>query len=242
MLSRLAAGLLALFWAVVFYGAIDLLAFLQGPGYHDALMLSTGWGVLFVFLVATPLAVLCVTPRAAGAAIGQVLLVGLALAVAAGLSTYPRALFVAAGVIATGAILAGLAAPSPPGWVSSWRWSSAPMAVVALAAGPLCTYAWTSAGNTDAATLHSESVGLDHWPVQAALPIATLLIAVFAAGHPRGWRMPLWSAAVASAWFAIVALTEPHLVGSVSRTWSAALLAWSVVLVLVTHRSRSARR
>lgn len=237
-MRRAAAGLLALFWGVVFYGVIDLLAFLQGADYHDALMLSTGWGVLFVFLVAAPLAALCLAPTAAGAAATvQVGLVALALATAAVLSGYPRVLLAAVGVLATAAVAAILAAHPPAAWFSSWHWSSGSLAVIAVAAGPLCAYAWTSARNTGAVTIHSESVGLDHWPVQAALPVAALMIGAFAAGHPRGWRVPAWSVAAAGTWFAIVCLVEPRLVGSVSRAWSATLLGWSAVFVAVTRLS-----
>src|SRR3954451_3442810 len=53
------AGVLAVFWGVFFFGIVDLLAFLQGAEFHDTILLSTGWGLLFLFLVAGPLAVVC---------------------------------------------------------------------------------------------------------------------------------------------------------------------------------------
>jgi hypothetical protein len=43
-----------LFWGFFFYGLIDLLACAQGAQFHAALVLSTGWGLLFRFLVARP--------------------------------------------------------------------------------------------------------------------------------------------------------------------------------------------
>lgn len=46
---RWVASLLAVFW-VSFLGLIDLFVFLQGATFHEALLLETGWGLLFVFL------------------------------------------------------------------------------------------------------------------------------------------------------------------------------------------------
>jgi hypothetical protein len=65
---RILAALLAAFWGLAFYGLIDLLAFAQGREFHAALLLSTGWGLLFLFLVAAPLATLCVRPSAVSSA------------------------------------------------------------------------------------------------------------------------------------------------------------------------------
>jgi hypothetical protein len=56
------AGLLAVFWGFLFYGLIDLLAFAQGPDFHASLLLSTGWGLLFLVLVAGPLVAVAVRP------------------------------------------------------------------------------------------------------------------------------------------------------------------------------------
>src|SRR4051812_32957576 len=39
---RAAAGILAVFWGVFFFGIVDLLAFLQGEEFHDTILLSTG--------------------------------------------------------------------------------------------------------------------------------------------------------------------------------------------------------
>src|SRR3954449_10113291 len=93
---RVTAGVLAVWWGFLFYGLIDLLAFLQGPEFHDSILLSTGWGLLFLFLAAGPLAVLCLGRAAwSSAAAIQIAAVALALAVTAGLSAAPRFLLAA---------------------------------------------------------------------------------------------------------------------------------------------------
>jgi hypothetical protein len=115
---------------------------------------------------------------------------------------------------------------------------------LAVAVVPAVDYSWSCARNTGAGVATDNTLGFDHWPAQAALPIAGLLIAAVAVGHPRGWRLPAWSVAATGFWFALVALVEPNLVGSINRPWSAALIAWSVLFVAATHFSapRSAGR
>src|SRR6476646_3363839 len=85
---RGAAALLAVFWGLLFFGIVDLLAFRQGEEFHATILLSTGWGLLFLFLVAGPLLVLAVGRRSASTAASlQIAAVALALATAAVLST-----------------------------------------------------------------------------------------------------------------------------------------------------------
>jgi hypothetical protein len=235
---RIAAALFGLFWGFLFYGLIDLLAFAQGEQFHAALLLSTGWGLVFLFLVAAPLVALSVRASAVSpSALAQVALVGAAVAAAAALSSSPRHLFVSAGLIATVAVLAVLARDHPWDVVRTWRWSTAPGALVILAVAPCCAYAWTSARTTGGAQLTDDTWGLDHWPVQAALPLALLLISALAAGHPAGWRLPTWSAGTAAAWLAAVCWLEPHLVGSVSRPWAAITLLWSAAFITAASLS-----
>ena len=233
---RIAAGALAVWWGLLFFGLIDLLAFVQGPDFHDAVLLSTGWGLLFLFLVASPLTVLCVRSRSVSSSVSaQIACVTVALAIAALLSESPRYLIAVAGMAATAAVVTMLGATSPTATLKTWRWSPLPAGLVALAAVPLAHYAWVAARNTGTGITTDDTNGLDHWPAQAALPIAMLLIAALAAGHPRGWRVPAWSVAASGAWFAVACWLEPHLVGTMSRPWAASLFAWSISFLIVTH-------
>ena len=235
----MAAGLgrpLGLFWGFFFYGLIDLLAFAQGEQFHAALVLSTGWGLLFLFLVAAPLVALAVRASAVSpSALAEVALVAAAVITAAALSSSPRYLSVAAGLVVTVAVLALAARDRPWDALEAWRWSALPGTLVLIAVAPCCAYAWTSARTTGDAQITDDTWGLDHWPAQAALPLAVLLISALAAGHPSGWRLPAWSAGAAAAWFSIVCWLEPHLVASVSRPWAAATLLWSVAFIAATH-------
>src|SRR4051794_2001835 len=159
---RILAALLAMFWGVAFYGLIDLLAFAQGAEFHATLLLSTGWGLLFLFLVAAPLATLCVRPSAVtSSALAQVALVGVAVILAAGASGASRQLFVATGLLVSVAVLAAVARHGYRRLVSGWRWSAPPGALVVLALGPCCAYAWTAARTTGGAGLTDDTWGFD---------------------------------------------------------------------------------
>ena len=82
---------LGLIWGFFFYGLIDLLAYAQGEQFHAALVLSTGWGLLFLFLVAAPLVSLAVRASAVSpSALAEVALVAAAVITAAVLSSSPR--------------------------------------------------------------------------------------------------------------------------------------------------------
>ena len=231
---RVVTTVLAVFWGFLFFGLIDLLAFLQGPDFHDSILLSTGWGLVFLVLVAAPLAAVAVKPQI-GSAAAEVSAVAVAVAIAAGLSSSPKHLWVTLGLLVTVGAVAALSRVGP--LPVSWRWSAGPVLLVALAVVPAASYAWTAARTTGTGVTTDDTAGLDHWPIQAALPIALLLIAALAAGHPLGWRLPLWTGTVATVWFGVVALAEPTLVGSLDRGWSVAVLVWAVGFAVVTLRT-----
>lgn len=235
---RVVAGFLAVWWGLFFFGIVDLLAFSQGDEFHATLLLSTGWGLLFLFFVAGPLGVVSVgSRRAAAAAPATVMATAVAVLTAAALSTSPRYLLAFVGLAVTVALMSALGGGPTRGWWGTWRPSGWPLLLVAAAAVPAVHYAWTAARNAGTATLTDDTLGLDHWPAQAALPVAGLLIGLLAAGHPDGWRLPTYLLGSAGAWFAVVSWVEPDLVGSMSRPWSGALLVWSLGFVMVTEVS-----
>ena len=228
---KVLAGLLAVFWGFLFYGLIDLLAFAQGPDFHASLVLSTGWGLLFLVLVAGPLGAVVVRPGTSATAVRQVAVVGVAVAVAAALSESPRHLLVAGAVLGTAAVLAAVRPPTgAPARARRRPW--APRLLVVLAAGPACAYAWTAARTTGSSTLTDDTWGLDHWPVQAAFPLAVLGVAALAAARPGGWRLPTWTVVISAAWFGVVRWLEPDLVGSPGRGWATVVLTWTIAFGL----------
>lgn len=241
-MARVVALVLAAWWSVGFFGVVDLLTVLQGMDFRAELMLSTGWGLVFLALVAAPLLVVAARPSAAPTATVQLACVALAIAVGALLAGSPAHLAVAAGVLASALVVAALAgARAVRTTVAGWRWSWRPGVLVLLAAGPAMAYAWSAARAYGVDPVSDQTLGLDHWPVQAAFPLAVLLVAALGAGAPRGWAVPTWCVTGATAWFAVVAWWQPHLAGSVGRGWSGAALLWAVADAVVLHRDARRR-
>ena len=186
-LHRTLAAALAILWGFFFFGLIDLLAFAQGPDFHTTVLLSTGWGLLFLFLVGAPLLAIALRPASlTPASLGLVAAVAVAVAAGSAESGSAGHLLVAVALVMTVVALAASGGELRSGWRSEWRPSALPLALVALATVPSLVYSWSSARATGTNPVSDDTWGLDHWPIQAALPIALLLGAALAAGHPRG--------------------------------------------------------
>ena len=240
-LARIAAALLSVVWGFFFFGLTDLIAFTDGPEYRAAMMLSTGWGLLFLVLVAAPLVAVAVAPRVvAPLAVCQVAACSVAVAVAAAVSASPRHLAVAAALAVSALIVLALSGGLDPVRRLGWRATPGPAVLVLVAVAPLCAYAWMAARSAGSSPTTSYTAGLDHWPIQAALPFAVLLAAALAAGRPRGWRVPAWSAGAAVLWFAVVSWLEPHLTASPGRRWAVAATLWAIAFVVSAERGHRA--
>jgi hypothetical protein len=238
---RVSASLFALFWGYLFYGLIDLLMPFGDRTFHQSLLLETGWGLVFVFLVAAPLIAAAVRPHVAlPVALQQLVLVAAAVIVAAVMSASPRHLLIASGLLFTVLVIARGHAPSL--LTPSRRWSWAPAALVIAAAVPWFIYAATSAS-----AYRDEGPPIDltwefnHWPIQAALPVAVVLIAAFAASYPPGWIVPTWCTGVCAAWLAVVSWFEPDLAASLGRAWAFTAFAWAIAFVTTMHLSAHSR-
>jgi hypothetical protein len=240
---RVWAGILALVWGYFFFGAIDLLVFFQtGPGFYAGTMLETGWGLVFFVLVAAPLGAVAVTPAVTVTALQQVYLVAVSLVATSAVSLSGGPVIVVAGLVGSAQLLAGCIGEPvvrlrrPAGW--SW-W---PGAVVLAGTGPAMAYTFASASSARSSVHPSTTWGVNHWPVQAALPLAVLFAAVLAATYPQGWQVPAWCAAVSAGWFGVLAWTHPNVVATVSHPWAVAAIGWSVVFLLAIHLGAASRR
>jgi hypothetical protein len=238
---RVTASLFALFWGYLFYGLIDLLVPLGDETFHQSLLLETGWGLIFVFLVAAPLIAAAVRPHAAlSVGLQQVVLVSVAVTVAAVMSASPRHLLITIGLLLTVLVIArrnawSLLKPSP-------QWSWAPGALVVAAAIPWFIYAATAASaHRDGRPPIDVTWEFNHWPIQAALPIALVLIAALAASYPPGWIVPTWCTGACAAWLAVISWFEPKLAASLGRGWALTAFAWAIAFVTTMHITAHSR-
>jgi hypothetical protein len=96
---------------------------------------------------------------------------------------------------------------------------------VVVAAGPWFAYALNAAETARAGSHRSLTWGLDHWPVQASLAVALVLVATLVATYPPGWAIAAWSVGVCASWLGVVSWIYPNLDASLGRTWGAAAVA-----------------
>jgi hypothetical protein len=233
--ARWLAGVSAFFWAVVFYGLVDLTTVIaRTAGFEDTYLLEAGWGLLFTVVLAVPLAALARRP-------GQPALLLTVAAVAAALGVTAVAALswgqlVPAGLLAgTVAFLTDLARGSVRP-TQGWRLPAADPVLALLAlvvAAPAGAYAFTAVRAYHAREAPTDYItrGLDHWPVQAALALAVLLVSgVVAAGVRGRWPGTLVSAVTVSvsvAWLGLLSIWFPDHAASLGRSWGLAAVIWS---------------
>jgi hypothetical protein len=240
---------MAFFWAVVWYGLIDLSVGVQPDAeFKKVYFLDLGWGLVFTVLLAMPLLSLAVRAEAP-ALVWQVLLIGMAMVVTGLTARYPgQSVLGFAMVIGTGAGIGYLAGVRL--WAAqAWRADVAMLFLTAIITPFTLTYA--SDVVTDWRTRPPEiTVGMEHRPMQAALVISTALIALLASlaakQASRGWRVCAYTVAITVGWLGLGSVTFPDLEASLgtSRGWAA--VGWAALFLLATegrgYRNRVLRR
>lgn len=243
-LTRPVVLLAAGFWGVLFFGVIDLLVVpLQDERFREFFLLETGWGALFTFLVAAPLAAFAIGPRRYPFALQVMAVAGAVLlpAVVAPAQAVPAALL---GLTAAVAWL-GTGYRAAPFRALTWR--RANRWLLALAAASVvfgAGYAWhilrlVASGESDEVTW-----GLDHLPMQAsfALALAASTVVMALAGTAPGARAASVPPAAAAAWFGVVSFAYPDLVGSAGRAGGIACVLWALAFVAVAVRAKPPAR
>ncbi len=187
--ARVVAAVAAVFWGWLFFGLQDTLTVvIEGQDFAAHYVLESGWGLLFLVLVAMPLVGLAYRPRSP-VLVAQVAAVGLAVMAGALLAGSAAHLLPGAGVFLTALAVAGCARLRlrPTRLQADW-----PLVFcVLLAAGPALGYARLMASSTVDVEI---TWNLDHYPIQAALGIAVVLVAGVIAvaanspGAPAGYH------------------------------------------------------
>lgn len=254
--ARVVAAASAFFWAVLFFGVIDLAVPIERtPGFHESSLLETGWGVLYTFMVGGALAVLTLRPGMV-VPLAQLVLVALSLAVTAVAAGAWRQLVPALLLAANCGALAALSSARG----RTWRRGGLPRldpvvgVVAVLLIPPVVVFAVDMVGGyrDGRPPLDSVSWGVDHWPTQgaAALAVAAVAVAV-ATGVQARWSGTAASAAcvaVTAGWFGFWSTVYPDHAGSAGTAWGAALMVWAgVFMAAVTwrvagERARAGRR
>jgi hypothetical protein len=247
---RTVAALAAVFWGFFFFGLIDLIVGVlpldQFYDFYDTYLLEAGWGVLYFILVTLPLVSVAFVPELTSP-VTQVALAGCAVGVAAVLTYTWLQLLPAGGLLLTAAVLyllGGRTSQSQPSAGSHpVRRKAQPdirsLVLTVAAAVPLLWFAIEIGANVRAGIRPNDdiSLGLSHWPMQAALALALLATAALAAVRQRGWQVSAWTVAVGTGWMGVFSVAYPHHAGSFGLLGGTAAILWAVVFAGATLRS-----
>jgi hypothetical protein len=229
--ARVVAALAAVFWGFFWFGLIDLLVVVeQDERFHQHYLLESGWGLLYLVLVAGPLVLLAARPGRPDA-LAQLVVATVAVLVGALWGSAWPQLWTGLGLALTAGLLAWL------GRVRRVPWSRPDgfLSVLALVGLPAAVvYGAPLARNT---TDHEEITnGVNHYPMQASLALAVAGLVALAAVTRS--RLPAWSAGVSAAWLGIESVTYPDLPGSLGTTGGVLTAAWGVSVVAATELAR----
>lgn len=227
--------LFTLFWLTIGFGVIDLAGGFFDGGEHGNQVLSAAYGVIAAIVL--PLALLAQLRGPGNAASQQIAVVALAFALAGVLALDPLSFLSVATLTVMLAVLLRLHPVRPQLLARPRGPSFAVGALTAIAAIPWVVYALRMAANErgDVPPLDAGRPQAGGWAGAAVLAIAVVLLALLAAAKTRGWRVPMWSAAVAATVFGLVSVLNPRAPGTGGRFWGSLAIAWSLVFLAVAE-------
>jgi len=238
--ARVLAGLCAAGWLILpGFGVIDLSVTWSSDWPQ---VLEAGWGLFATVIVGASFVLIVVRPRASAAAGAQLVIATCALAVSATFARESALLPLAAFLALQTAIVRGVLRRSLVGaaWVRGPISVSRTMLVVACSGlVPWLAYAlhmW--ALNRESRSDSDITLGIDHYSVQGALALSLGLLPLLAALRTDVRPFVPVCSSVAAFYLGLVSLAWPESPGGLSRTWSAAAIAWAVVLFGVTLARR----
>ena len=225
------AGAGALFWGFFWFGLIDLLVVIeQDEIFHRDYILESGWGLLFLVLVAVPLVVLTSHPGFPGGSDSAGCCHG---------SGDHR--WAATAGMAAGAERPGTARHRRSGRLDGGR-TTRELARPDLALSVLAVVAVPAAAAYGFGLLRNTVVeeditnGVSHWPMQASLALAVVGLVGLAAVTRA--RLPGWTAAFAGLWLGIESVTYPNLFASLGHTGGLLTVGWAVLVVVALEFAR----
>jgi hypothetical protein len=240
--QRVGALVVALFWALPFFGVIDLLVGVvpdQFPDEYDwtsIAVVSTSWGLLFTILVPVPLVAWAIRPMAW---VGPQVVIIAAAVLVAGLAALSPGQVAVALVVAASAAFPRMWRPGP-GWpprrllLGRVFWPVHSLLVLGLAAA--LREAWVVLDAARGGAADDITHGLEHLPMQAgftlAVPLAAAAAVLAMANRVVGWWFAVVPPAISAVWFGALCASHPDLVGSLGATRGWCTAAWGVVIAV----------
>lgn len=236
-------GLVILFGLMMIFipgaGFLDLPSIIPAAGFANQGPFDAAHGIVTVVLVGAAFLAQARAPKVKVAGLQQaaVMVAAVALSALAGLDF--ATLLSACVLAALVAVLLPLH-PARRQFLARGR-LSLPMASLAVAGAlPLMVYALAMAARTRAHLLpYPGSIpteeGPNDWLNFTAVAMGIGFVAVLAALRTQGWRIPAWSAAVASLLLAVSWILHPGKAGSEPLVAAGLLIVWGVVLLATSE-------
>lgn len=240
--ARVVAWVWAFVAAVPLFGLVDLgtLFGLSDSRYRWAMSLEASWGSLLTFFLAVGFAWVAIVPARPWPGFGLLVLATGSL-VAAGVAFLDVGpLWLGPGFAAGAALVWAVLRPERP-YVQRGR-PSVLAAVLGAVGVPLwlayaaLTYA---AARTAGAGEGDETMGVDHWPVQAALGLALAVGSAVLALVPARLTLWRWAFALTAGFVSYAALVFPDRAGAMPHVlWAVGIALWGVAVALAPRPRR----
>lgn len=233
--ARIWAWFAAIFWAVGFFGIIDLtMLFGVNPAFHAVMGLETSWGVLFTFIVGGAFVAIAARPRQPWPALVLLWLVVAALLLASVLAEDAGPLAPAVLLLPM-SLVPLLSRADRPDRAGGGLDPSGPILALALLGAPgWWAYAAVAVGQSlTPGVVDDTSWGLSHWPIQAALGMLLVVGVLVMAFWPAGRTLIGIACGSSAVVLGISWLLYPDSAGaSRSAGLSLAAILWGLAVLL----------
>jgi hypothetical protein len=229
--ARVVALVSAVFWGFFWFGLIDLLVVVeQDASFNEDYMFESGWGLLYLVLVAVPLVVLAILPGDP-VALAQVAVVTLTVLVGAlWRGAWPQ-WWNGLGLGLTVALLAWLGRAQS----LRWRHPDRVLSVLALVGLPAAlVYGAPLIRNTT--DVEDITNGVSHYPMQASLALAVVGLVALAAMTRS--PLPAWTAALSATWIGLESIVYPDLRASLGTTGGVLTAGWAGLVIAAEEVAR----
>ena len=197
---------------------------------------NLGYGALVGILVAAPLLLQARDPGSKPAAMQEAAVAAFVMVVAEAVSTDLEP-FVPSILVSV--LVLGLMHPAGREVLrSSGRPSGAMLAIAVAAAVPLVWFGLHEAALQRTGSPLDPHVRMHHWTTMAGLGFAIAATALLASLRTRGWRIPAWTAGLASMVYGLASLVYPAYAGSEGRGWGTLALVGGACFIAVAEVER----
>ena len=235
-MRRVLAGVFALSWlGFPGFGLIDL-SVTWDPDWPQ--LLEAGWGLYMTMFVGIPFVVIAARGRVRGPAAVQLFTAAVVLIVSAVPAREWQLVLLGIAIVAETLIVTGW--PSPHRFVSQIRPSWQPLLIpAAVGTIPWLLYSaamWSL--NRQARSDTDITIGIDHYSVQGAYAVTTVVLVTLAAVWPTGRVLLGLCAGLSAVYLGVVSWAWHPAQASFNRTWSALCVVWGLSVIVLAILTR----